>query len=264
MSSSQRIEIRIQTEAIDAVGVSDPGLVRSENQDTIYLDPSGTFLLVADGMGGHERGAEASQRAVEIIQTHLQPEVIRSELCDITEGSGVPAEIVCLTALIDEAIRNANNTLFSINQAEKLKRFMGTTVVGLIVTSDRRIFWFHVGDSRLYRWRNSELTQMTVDHSALKEWERHGQQGDAPAKNVITRAIGPNAGVIAETSWEDRQSGDVYILCSDGLSDMVPQEEMIRILQEEGSVDSMAHKLIDSAVDAGGKDNASAVVCRIL
>jgi protein phosphatase len=264
MNSLQRTQTRIRNEIMEAVGVSDTGRVRTENQDSIFLDPAGSFLLVADGMGGHERGSEASSRAVDIIQSHLQPDVIRSELCDITEGSGIPAEVVCLTSLIDEAVRNANETLFSINRAEKLGRYMGTTVVGLIVAGKEHIIWFHVGDSRLYRWREGELTQLTADHSARKEWERKGRQGDAPNKNIITRAIGPTAGVTAETAWEAFRPGDVYILCSDGLSDMVPKMDMIRILKEEKEVSSLASRLVDSANDAGGKDNSSVVVCRIL
>jgi len=264
MNSPQRTQQRIKTDIMEAVGVSDPGRVRSENQDTIYLDPAGGFLLVADGMGGHDRGSEASSRAVEIIQTHLHPGVISAELCNITEGSGVPAEVVCLTALIDEAVRSANETLFSINQAEKLNRYMGTTVVGLIFAGVKHILWFHVGDSRLYRWRDGELTQLTSDHSARGEWERKGRLGDAPNKNIITRAIGPTAGVAPETAWEAYRSGDVYILCSDGLSDMVSFEETIHILEEEAVVASLANRLIDSANNAGGKDNSSVVICRIL
>ncbi len=264
MNSPQRTQTQIQNDIMEAVGVSDPGRVRSENQDSIFLDPAGAFLLVADGMGGHERGLEASSRAVDIIQSHLQPDVITSELCDITEGSGIPAEVVCLTSLIDEAVRSANETLFSINRAEKLNRYMGTTVVGLIFAGREHILWFHIGDSRLYRWRDGELTQLTTDHSARKEWERKGRQGDAPNKNIITRAIGPTAGVSAETAWEEFRSDDVYLLCSDGLPDMVPKKEMIRILDEEKALTSLAHRLVDAANDAGGKDNSSVVVCRIL
>ncbi|MGD8367874.1 MAG: protein phosphatase 2C domain-containing protein [Desulfobacterales bacterium] len=256
--------MQITNEIMEAVGVSDLGRVRSENQDSIFLDPAGSFLLVADGMGGHERGLEASSRAVDIIQSHLQPDVINSELCDITEGSGIPAEVVCLTSLIDEAVRSANETLFSINQAEKLSRYMGTTVVGLIFAGREYILWFHIGDSRLYRWREGELTQLTTDHSARKEWERKGRQGDAPNKNIITRAIGPTAGVSAETAWEAFRTDDVYILCSDGLSDMVPKKEMARILEEEKQMTALANRLVDTANDAGGKDNSSVVVCRIL
>ena len=264
MSPPRREKMQVKNESMEAVGVTDMGRVRSENQDAIYLDPSGTFLLVADGMGGHERGAEAANRTVEIIQSHLQPEVVISELGNITEGSGVPPEIVCLTSLIDDAVRNANDTLFSINQAESLTRYMGTTVVGLIFAGNHHILWFHIGDSRLYRWRRGELAQLTADHSARKEWERTGRQGNAPNKNIITRAIGPAAGVTAETAWEASRRRDVYILCSDGLSDMVSTDQMIRILSENDAMDKIANRLVDSANEAGGKDNASVVICRIL
>jgi len=174
MHSRQPATLKIHSNQIEAAGISDPGRMRSENQDAIYLDHDGVFLLLADGMGGHERGAEASTSALEIIKKYLQPEVIAQELCDITEGSGVPAEIVCLTSLVDEAVRIANETLFDRNRTENLKRYMGTTVVGMIIPEDDNVIWFHVGDSRLYRLRDSDLTRLTTDHSAHIEWERNG------------------------------------------------------------------------------------------
>ena len=219
-------------------------------------------MLLADGMGGHERGAEASGSALEIIQKYLQPDVIAQELCDITEGSGVPAEIVCLTSLVDEAVRQANDTLFLKNRTEKLKRYMGTTIVGMIIPKGDNVLWFHIGDSRLYRLRDSALTRLTTDHSAHIEWERNGRLGAEPGKNVITRAIGPSPSVTPETLWDTRQSGDMYLLCSDGLTDMVSDDEIARILNDGGDIPDMCSRLITAANDAGGNDNVSVVLCR--
>jgi len=234
MHSEEPTPLKIHSNQIEAAGISDPGRVRSENQDAIYLDHGGVFMLLADGMGGHDRGAEASTSALEIIQEYLQPEVIAEELCDITEGSGVPTEIVCLTSLVDEAIRRANDTLYQRNRSENLKRYIGTTIVGMIIPEGENILWFHVGDSRLYRLRDSGLTRLTTDHSAHIEWERNGRLGAEPGKNVITRAIGPSYSVTAETLWDTRQKGDMYLLCSDGLTDMVSDDDIARILNDGG------------------------------
>jgi len=263
MHSKQPTPFKIHSNQIEAAGISDPGRVRSENQDAIYLDRDGVFLLLADGMGGHERGAEASTSALEIIQQYFQPDVIADELCDITEGSGVPVEIVCLTSLVDEAVRQANETLYRINRSEKLKRYMGTTVVGMILPKDDKVLWFHVGDSRLYRFRDSGLTQLTTDHSAHIEWERNGRLGVEPGKNVITRAIGPSYSVTADTLWDTRQNGDMYLLCSDGLTDMVPDDAIARILNDGGDVPEICTRLVRAANDAGGNDNVSVVLCRV-
>jgi len=263
MHSRQPTPLKIHSNQIEAAGISDPGRVRSENQDAICLDDGGLFLLLADGMGGHERGAEASTSALEIIQEYLQPDVIAEELSDITEGSGIPAEIVCLTSLVDEAVRRANDTLYQINRSENLKRYMGTTVVGMIVPEGDKVLWFHVGDSRLYRLRDSGLTRLTTDHSAHIEWERNGRLGAEPGKNVITRAIGPSHAVTPETLWDTRQSGDMYLLCSDGLTDMISDDEIALILNEGGDVPDICSRLIRAANDAGGGDNVSVVLCRV-
>jgi serine/threonine protein phosphatase PrpC len=123
--------------------------------------------------------------------------------------------------------------------------------------------WFHVGDSRLYRWRDSTLRLLTRDHSAYMEWVREGSLGKEPAKNIVTRAIGPKEGVVPDIEWEPCQEKDTYILCSDGLHDMLSDEEIVDILKNNDNVDDMAVRLVDAAIDAGGKDNTSVVVLRV-
>ncbi|MBW2610089.1 MAG: serine/threonine-protein phosphatase [Deltaproteobacteria bacterium] len=263
MNSTGRVHLQVKGSHIVASGISDIGRVRSENQDSIYLDKEGHFMLLADGMGGHERGAEASETAVKIIQEYLHPDVIASELHDITNVDGVPSEIICLFSLIDKAITKANSEIYQHNQEIGLERYMGTTVVGLVPVKGGNVIWFHVGDSRLYRWRDSTLTSITTDHSAYEEWVRNGQSGNEPAKNVVTRAVGPREGVIPSIDWEKYQQDDTYILCSDGLTDMVSDEQIGDIIKTETDVDDITNRLVDAAMDAGGKDNTSVVVCRV-
>jgi serine/threonine protein phosphatase PrpC len=263
MDSSRRIHQQVKVAQITASGVSDTGRIRTENQDAIYLDKEGHFVLLADGMGGHERGAEASRTIIEILQAYLQPERILLELKDITNVEGAPAEIICLFSLVDKGINKANSVLFERNKKAGLERYMGATVVGLVPVSKEHVMWFHVGDSRLYRWRDRELILLTRDHSAYNEWVREGHLGRQPSKNIITRAIGPKEGVVPDIAWEVCQDKDIYILCSDGLNDMLSEEEMIEILKCNDDVDDIAIKLVDAAIDAGGKDNTSVVVLQV-
>jgi PPM family protein phosphatase len=264
MKSNQRISSTIKTADMDACGVSDPGLERSENEDSIYLCQEGNFVLLADGMGGHERGAEASRTAIEVIKKYFSPEVMSEELLDITEGSGIPAEIACLESLVDSSVTSANEEVYGLNQKIGARLFMGTTVVGLLMVQGGYALWFHVGDSRIYRWRDNELTGLTSDHSAYMEWKRKGKIGPAPKKNIITRAIGPNPAVTPDIKWDERQTGDIFILCSDGLTDMITVDQISEILSAGNEVDKIANLLVEAANLAGGKDNVSAVVCRVV
>jgi protein phosphatase len=262
MNTNKRVEIKVQAGSLVAMGVSDPGRERSENEDAIYLDDAGQFLLLADGMGGHDRGAEASRLALDVIKDFFDPQLMSEELQDITDGGGVPSEIACIESLVDRAVTRANREVYERNRAEQIQRFMGTTVVGLVLVDTQYAIWFHVGDSRLYRWRGAELQCMTEDHSAYLEWERKGRIGSEPKKNVITRAIGPNPAVSPTTAWDSILSDDVYILCSDGLSDMISDQQIKDILASEADVEKVTRLLIEAANNAGGRDNISAVVCR--
>ena len=263
MKSNDREHLSVKSKQMVACGISDPGRERPENEDAIFLDSEGKFFLLADGMGGHERGAEASRMAVDIIQKYFDPEVMAAELQDITDGGGMPPEISCILSLVDAAVIQANKEIFERNQQAGLQRFMGTTVVGLVLVDSGYVLWFHVGDSRLYRWRDVHLECLTTDHSAYKEWERKGRQGDPPKTNIITRAIGPNPAVAESTGWDKYQKDDIYFLCSDGLTDMIRENQIAEILQVESDVDTIAQRLIDAANEAGGRDNVSTVVCKL-
>ncbi len=263
MNSVNRIHQEVNTARIIAAGISDVGHVRSENEDSIWLDNSGLVLLVADGMGGHERGAEASQTAIKNFKELLTPETIKNEVAEITAAAGVPPEIGGLYTIIYRAIVKTASFLSDRNEELKLDLFMGTTIVGLVLVADTHVLWFHIGDSRLYRWRDSVLQQLTIDHSALVEWQRKGGIGPAPPKNLLTRVMGNNPLVEADIDYDKRDKDDIFILCSDGLTDMVTDVQIAEVLKAQNDITHIANSLVDMALAAGGKDNISIIVCKV-
>ncbi|MGD9160569.1 MAG: protein phosphatase 2C domain-containing protein [Desulfobacteraceae bacterium] len=263
MHETKRVHIQVEGEQVTAAGVSDIGLLRNENQDSIHLDENGRFILLADGMGGHERGAEASRTIISVLQEFFQPERIEREIADITAVEGIPVEVSSLFSLIDKGIRKSNTVVYEKNRAEGVEKYMGSTLVGVVFTKELCVTWFHVGDSRLYRWRDTTLTQLTKDHSAYAEWVNKGCTGEEPGRNLVTRAIGPREGVIPDMNWEKGKEGDIYILCSDGLNDMIGDDEISDIIKSSDSVNNMTVNLLNAALDAGGTDNISIVACEL-
>jgi protein phosphatase len=264
MGVDKRINCQVSLSHLEMSGVSDLGLVRTENEDYIYLDQDGRFILLADGMGGHERGAEASETTIGIIKEHLSPKAANQPSPEETDIEGVPSEVVHCYISVKEAIKKANTALFKRNQALNLARFMGTTIVGLVPVRKQFFLWFHIGDSRLYLMRNGRLKCLTTDHSAHKEWENKGRRGREPEKNIITRAVGPKESVVADIKWDHWNQSDLYVLCSDGLTDLITDEEITRMLIENDRAESMANQLVNAAIQAGGKDNISVIICRVL
>lgn len=255
--------MEIVSTPIVAAGISDAGCVRTENEDSIWLDETGLVLLLADGMGGHDRGAEASGTVIDIFRQLLTPDVIKKEMGDITAAAGVPPEISCLYTIIFRAVGKTASALSERNRELKLDRYMGTTIVGLVLVDDDHVLWFHIGDSRLYRWRDGTLKCLTNDHSAYAEWADAGCYGSAPAKNLITRVIGIDPGVEADIEWDKKLKDDTFILCSDGLTDMIADEKIEEILKEEKDIKDTANLLMNAALAAGGKDNVSVIVCKV-
>ncbi len=261
MENRDRVQIDVESGSMQASAVSDVGNRRARNEDSIYLPESGTFALLADGMGGHEKGAEASRTTVETIGPFLEPESIESELLDITDGGGIPPVVSCVMSLVDSAVIKANDVVYDRNCREKLQRFMGTTLVGLVIADRKYIVRFHVGDSRIYRLRDAKLEQLTRDHSAHVAWEDGGMEGPEPSSNVITRAIGPTPAVSPTVDWDEYRPDDLYLMCSDGLSDMISEDDIVRILNSATDTGGIANTLVDAANDAGGRDNISVIVC---
>jgi len=263
MNDENSVHLEVKNSNIVAAGISNVGNVRSENEDSIWLHESGLVLLLADGMGGHERGAEASQTAINVFQELLNPKEIKKEAAEVTAAAGVPPEIACLYTIIFRAVGKTANFLSDRNLELKLNKYMGTTVVGLVLVADSHVLWFHVGDSRLYRWRDSDLKQLTTDHSVYEEWKSAGGIGTAPAKNLLTRVIGINPGVDADIEWDKREKDDIFILCSDGLTDMITDDQIEETLKAEKDLNDIAYSLVNAALSAGGKDNVSVIVCQV-
>lgn len=245
-------------------GISDVGCLRTINEDHIWIHDSGKVLLLADGMGGHDRGADASRIALETLSELLLPGKNNSQLDDITVPEGIPSAGLPVYAAIHRAVKKAAAMMVEQNSELNLSRYMGTTVAGVILAEDDHVFWFHIGDSRVYRLRDGKLKCLTVDHSLYAEWVKAGSPGEAPARQLITRVLGNNPEVEADINWGERKKGDIYLLCSDGLNDMVPDTDIEEILQRKKDIPDITGMLLNEALSAGGRDNVSVILSKIL
>jgi serine/threonine protein phosphatase PrpC len=234
--------------ATDHFSQSDTGRQRRANEDA-YMARSPVFV-VADGMGGAQAGEVASRVAVEAFERGLD------------DGGGASPE-----QLLAERVREANARIYEMSQAEQDRAGMGTTITAAHV-GEHEIAIAHVGDSRAYRFRDDELERLTEDHSLVEEMRRRGQltaqeADEHPQRSIITRALGPEPDVIVDThSWRGI-AGDVYLLCSDGLTSMVPEAQVAAILREASTLADAGHALIDAANRAGGRDNITVVLFRL-
>jgi len=246
-------------------GITDTGLVRDHNEDSIGHNDELGLLVLADGMGGHKGGEVASAIAVDSILQDLNkalPEVTPSKT---DESTGYSLE----TMLIEKAIKDANFKIFTAAQNNSKYEGMGTTIVVLLFY-DNRITIAHVGDSRLYRMRDGTLEQMTRDHTLLQELVDRGFYSKKEAreslnKNLITRAAGVGSSVDVDLLEDIALVGDTYLLCSDGLTDMITDGLIEDIeLDHKNNLEKMNKELIKQAKDHGGKDNVSAMLAQVL
>lgn len=223
---------------------TDIGKVRQSNQDALIAAPEMRLWGVADGMGGHNGGETASAGARDGLVQQL---------------SGKSPEQGALRT----AIGAVNRSLYLQQKEDDALSGMGTTLTALWV-SDSCVYIGHVGDSRAYRLRDGEFKQMTEDHSVVAELLRSGmltpeQAAAHPMRNVITRAVGTEDSIEIDLMCEERQAGDIWLLCSDGLHGMVTDEQMAEIIKNN-KLEKAADKLIRAALDAGGRDNVSLVL----
>jgi PPM family protein phosphatase len=231
---------------VEKAGLTDVGRQRQGNEDS-YLEQPPLFA-VADGMGGARAGEVASKIAVDM-------------LADTAPADGSPE------SRLAEVTKEANRQIYEKAQADSDLAGMGTTLTAALVTG-REVAIGHVGDSRLYRFRDGELERLTQDHSLVEEFVRQGkltpeEAENHPQRSIITRALGPEPDVEVETYTHAGRAGDVYMICSDGLTGMVPEPRIAEILSEAGSLDQAAHRLIEEANANGGKDNITAVLFRL-
>jgi serine/threonine protein phosphatase PrpC len=243
---------------------TDIGQVRSQNEDAIALGQASGFAILADGMGGYNGGEVASGIATAVLNESLGQGLAR--LQDQPQLRSRRARQI--RELMDGAIRRANAAILEAGQAEPQYRGMGTTVVAAAFRGDK-LTVAHVGDSRAYRLRNGQLAQITRDHSLLQEQIDAGLITPEAARfslnrNLVTRAVGIGPEVDVEIHEHEAQAGDIYLLCSDGLTDMVDDEHIHAILtRTESTLENACEALVQSANDNGGDDNISVVLVRV-
>ena len=236
----------------------DPGRARSNNEDSVAIDEGQALAVLADGMGGYNAGEVASGMATSFI---------KSELGRWLQEAGGLATDVEIRRAMDICVDNANRAIFNAANANPQYAGMGTTlVVGAF--REGRLRLGHVGDSRCYRWRAKQLVQITRDHSLLQEQIDAGlitpeQAAFSANKNLVTRAVGVEDTVLLESHLHDLHPGDIYLMCSDGLSDMLDDATIAQLLQTRDSLAAAGMALIEAANDAGGKDNISLVLVRV-
>jgi len=249
------------------VGLTDTGKVREHNEDTIAVDADIGLLVLADGMGGYNAGEVASGIAVKTIVNLVKEQVEREDLNVQDREAGLSRP----TIILRDAIHRANKIIYQTARTQPQCEGMGTTVVAALFF-DNKITIAHVGDSRLYRQRvgGDKLEQVTMDHSLLQELVDRGfysaeEAQRAANKNYVTRALGVEPNVDVEIQEVPANKGEVFILCSDGLSDMVEDEDIhLTINTFSANLDTVAKQLIQLANDNGGRDNVSVVMAHVL
>lgn len=239
---------------------TDTGLVRSHNEDSIAISPAFGFAILADGMGGYSAGEVASGIATSVLK-----EALESGLRDPGSPVSRNGEI---QQFMDGAIHRANAAILDAARAEPRYEGMGTTLVAALFHEDK-VTIAHVGDSRAYRLRQGVLEQITRDHSLLQEqldaglitpeWAQF-----SPNKNLVTRAVGVGPDMEVEIHDHHVEAGDLYLLCSDGLSDMLDPPDVQAILMDgHATLDAACAALVQRANDNGGRDNISVVLIRV-
>ena len=248
-----------------AAGLSDVGLQREHNEDSFIVLNDFDLYVVADGMGGHRAGDVASRIATETI----------GEFFKSTANDDVTWPFHFDTNLSEEenrlltGIRVANRQIFERSTRSRECQGMGTTVVSVMFSlRKQRVYIGHVGDSRCYRVRHGKIQQLTRDHSLVNDYlvampDLTEEQRSELPKNVITRALGMQDQVIVDLQHDDPVVGDVYVICSDGLSGMLTDEEIERAVTKAPDIRTACRKLIEQANDQGGEDNITAVLIKI-
>lgn len=251
------------SKAINVARLTDVGMHRDHNEDAVASDLSIGLLLLADGMGGYKAGEVASEIAVLMIAAEVTEAMQSKAALKNAESSLMPESNFMM-----EAVRKTNAAIYHISKHQPQCAGMGTTLVASIFANNKLTVG-HIGDSRMYCLRKNVLTQLTEDHSLIQEQINEGlitpaQAKNASHKNLVTRALGIDPCVELELKEFDVEVGDIYLMCSDGLSDLVEDSEIAKILIEaNGSITLAAKKLIKTANDCGGSDNISVVVAAI-
>lgn len=236
-------------------GLTDRGMLRSVNQDNLFVDPEGRLFVVADGMGGHAGGQEASRIAIEVVR-----DVVLQEWdCDLSSP-----------ALLEMAIEKANEAILDDQDRHPERAEMGTTIV-LVLYRQGQWWQAHVGDSRLYQWRDRNLLQLTKDHTwvarAVESGDlSHEQARSHPWRHVLMQCLGRRELELIEIYPLALKAGDRLLLCSDGLTEELSDAEILHHLSKLQSSNNLApivHQLVQSAKDHGGRDNITTILISI-
>jgi PPM family protein phosphatase len=230
-------------------GLTDPGLIRSVNQDAYYIDPDGRFFIVADGMGGHAGGQEASRIATDVIQSYLED---NWDSPDLSEG------------LLESALLKANQAILQDQATHPERSDMGTTVVALIFRNEQP-WCAHIGDSRLYRLRGSKLEQLTEDHTWVARAMKVGdltpdQVRSHPWRHILSKCLGREDVRQIDVKSLELQQNDRLLLCSDGLTEELSDQSIASHLKSIRACDRAALTLVNAAKDRGGRDNITVVI----
>jgi PPM family protein phosphatase len=245
-------------------GETNIGLKRAHNEDSFFLPDNERVAIVADGMGGHASGEVASKMAVDTVAEHFRNTVDDAELTWPYKLDGADKYDA---NRLQVGIKLANLRIYDKAQRDENCHGMGTTIVAAVFLDDKAVVG-HVGDSRVYRMRDGQLTQLTEDHSLLNDYIRmkrlsSEEVGKFPHKNVIVRALGMKESVQVDLLADPFRLGDVYLLCSDGLSGMVDDPGLAYILADEQDLDTACERMIHTANRNGGQDNITCVLARV-
>jgi PPM family protein phosphatase len=249
---------------VKAYGLTHVGRQRQHNEDNFLVEDVARLFLVADGMGGHAAGEIASRIAVDSISEFI----LHTKEDDGTWPHAYDEHYKRSTNRLMAAVRMANTRVLEAMRKDARLRGMGTTVVACM--ADNEIMSFaHVGDSRAYLIRDKHLSRVTNDHSWVFEQVQAGMLTEAeaekhPLRNVITRALGGALQVNPDASEIEIRTGDVYLLCSDGLTGMVPEDEILRLVTENENLEDACQHLIEEANERGGLDNVTAVLVKMI
>ena len=249
---------RLMSLKLRAYGQTDAGLVRQNNEDVYQSQPHNRLFVLADGMGGHKAGEVAAEEAVSFLCRYMN---------DNMQGKALSYSQEQVRDLMQKAFQETNEAVHSLAQSHELLKGMGTTLCCLYFGEKEAIFG-HVGDSRIYRYREGRLQQMTKDHSLLSEMLESGKISHEKAsefiyKNILTKAIGTEEHVEASFGISFMQLKDLYLLCSDGLTDMLSHQEIQIVLSQQLAVEEKVRALIGAAKRKGGFDNITVILIEV-
>ncbi len=257
-----------------AEGITDTGLTRQNNEDAYLIDDETRLFLVSDGMGGHQAGEVASQLAVEVIQKYFSRKKSKKQNnadAETISETGKTDQVSFLAAELSKSIGYANRVIYQVGEGDIKYRGMGCTIAALVLVDPDSAIIANVGDSRIYLMRNNGLEQLNEDHTLLNEYLKNdpdfmNTKEDYVASHldhILVRALGIDEDLEVDVRQIKLKEGDRFILCSDGLTDMLSDPEILEVARSEKKLDKLCSKLVALANEKGGLDNITVVVVDI-